>query len=185
MQGTTRALQRQLSTRPSNALCHVVVDAVKDRCDQRGEFRSGSFGAQEEQSELSLTHVITGVGGGTAAVSALLNRAADAGWSAPDVLAAFLDPAHMDRFHQPGSHGFRFADATALAHDPNLGEPLRQVHQHFAQAPAELPEPGQRAGGIRSDLDPHTLHRAERVATGGGSSLGLFWDFRLHQRTRA
>lgn len=32
---------------------------------------------------------------------------------------------------------------------------------------------------------PHTLHRAERVAAGSGSSLGLLWDFRPHQRGSA
>jgi hypothetical protein len=29
------------------------------------------------------------------------------------------------------------------------------------------------------------LHRAERLTAGSGSSLGLFWDFRLRQQVRA
>ncbi|AOR30040.1 hypothetical protein BFF78_02210 [Streptomyces fodineus] len=92
----------------------------------------------------------------TDAVSALLHQAADTGRPVPDVLAVFLDPAHMDRFHRPGSHGFLFAGASALAHDPDLGQPLRQVHQHLADTLADLLRRGQTAGDVRDDIDPHT-----------------------------
>ena len=74
-------------------------------------------------------------------------------------LAAFLDPAHRDRFHQPGFHGLLFADAIALAHDPELGEALRQVHRHFADTLAELLRRGRSAGDVRDDIDPHTAAR--------------------------
>ncbi|MFI1164624.1 TetR/AcrR family transcriptional regulator [Streptomyces sp. NPDC020801] len=108
-----------------------------------------NFGSKSALYQAALEHAIGDV-------SALLGRAADSGRPVPELLAAFLDPAHMDRFHQPGSHGFLFADATALAHDPALGEALRQVHQHFARALADLLRRGQGAGDIRDDLDPHS-----------------------------
>jgi len=37
-----------------------------------------------------------------------------------------------------------------------LGEALRQVHQHFADTLAELLRRDQSAGDIRGDVDPHT-----------------------------
>ena len=83
-------------------------------------------------------------------------EAADTGRPVPEVLAAFLDPARMDRFHARGSHGFLFADSAALAHEPALGEAARLVHQHFAQALAELLHRGQIARDIRDDIAPHT-----------------------------
>ncbi|MEU0596970.1 TetR/AcrR family transcriptional regulator [Streptomyces sp. NPDC006393] len=92
----------------------------------------------------------------TQAVSALLHQAADAGRPVPGVLAAFLDPAHMDRFHQPGSHGFLFADAAGLAHDAELGTALREVHQQLVEALAQLLRRGQAAGDVRDDVDPRT-----------------------------
>ncbi|MFI6658777.1 TetR/AcrR family transcriptional regulator [Streptomyces sp. NPDC050523] len=108
-----------------------------------------NFGSKAALYRAALAHVTDGVSG-------LLHQAADAGRPVPEVLAAFLDPAHMDRFHQPGSHGFLFADATALAHDPDLGDALRQVHQHFGTTLAELLRRGQAAGEIRDDVDPDT-----------------------------
>ncbi|MFR0357196.1 TetR/AcrR family transcriptional regulator [Streptomyces sediminimaris] len=108
-----------------------------------------NFGSKAALYRAALDHV-------TDAVSALLHQAADAGRPVPEVLAAFLDPAHMDRFHQPGSHGFLFADATALAHDPDLGEALRQVHRHFVTALADLLRRGQSTGEVRADVDPAT-----------------------------
>ncbi|MFF4507485.1 TetR/AcrR family transcriptional regulator [Streptomyces sp. NPDC001401] len=108
-----------------------------------------NFGSKSALYRAALDHA-------TDAVSALLHHAADTGRTVPEVLTAFLDPAHMDHFHQPGAHGFLFADATALAHDPELGEALRQVHQHFADTLAELLRRGQSAGDVRDDIDPHT-----------------------------
>ena len=98
----------------------------------------------------------------------------DAGRPVPELLAAFLDPAHMDRFHQPGSHGFLFADATALAHDPELGEALRQVHQYFAGARADLLRSGQSAGDVREDVDPHTAAWWLGLLRAGRSSRAAF-----------
>ncbi|MFJ9542827.1 TetR/AcrR family transcriptional regulator [Streptomyces sp. NPDC101225] len=108
-----------------------------------------NFGSKAALYRATLDHA-------TDAVSALLHHAADAGRPVPEVLAAFLDPAHMDRFHQPGSHGFLFADATALAHDPDLGDALRHVHRHFAGTLAELLHRGQSAGEVRADVEPDT-----------------------------
>lgn len=108
-----------------------------------------NFGSKAALYQAALEHV-------TGAVAALLNQAAESGRPVPEVLAAFLDPAHMDAFHQPGSHGFLFADATALAHDPALGRSLREVHQHLADVLADLLGRGQAAGDIRADIDPHT-----------------------------
>ncbi|MHB9859892.1 TetR/AcrR family transcriptional regulator [Streptomyces sp. YIM S03343] len=108
-----------------------------------------NFGSKSALYRAALDHATDGV-------SALLHRAADTGKPVPEVLAAFLDPAHMDRFHRPGAHGFLFADATTLAHDPDLAEALRQVHRHFADTLAELIHRGQSAGDIRPGIDPHT-----------------------------
>ncbi|MHC3470109.1 TetR family transcriptional regulator [Streptomyces sp. 7R007] len=108
-----------------------------------------NFGSKSALYRAALDHA-------TDAVSGLLHRAADAGRPVPEVLAEFLDPAHMDRFHRPGAHGFLFADATALAHDPELGEALRQVHRHFADALADLLRRGQASGDVRADVEPGT-----------------------------
>ncbi|MFE9494350.1 TetR/AcrR family transcriptional regulator [Streptomyces collinus] len=108
-----------------------------------------NFGSKAALYRATLDHAVE-------SVSALLHQAADTGRPVPEVLTAFLDPAHMDRFHRPGAHGFLFADATALAHDPDLGAALRQVHQHLADMLAGLLERGRSAGDIRRDVDPRT-----------------------------
>lgn len=108
-----------------------------------------NFGSKAALYKAVLDHVTT-------AVAALLTEAADAGSSVLDVLAAFLDPAHMDRFHQRGAHGFLFADAPVLAHDPALAEAARHAHQHFAEVLAGLLRRGQDTGDIRADVPPHT-----------------------------
>ncbi|MER5472998.1 TetR/AcrR family transcriptional regulator [Streptomyces sp. NPDC002685] len=108
-----------------------------------------NFGSKSALYQAALDHVTT-------AVTTLLTEAADTGRPVPEVLAAFLDPAHMDRFHQRGAHGFLFADAAALAHDPALGEAARHIHQHFAEALAGLLRRGQIAGDIRGDISPDT-----------------------------
>lgn len=108
-----------------------------------------NFGSKSALYQAALDHVTT-------AVTALLGQAADTGRPVPEVLAAFLDPAHMDRFHQRGAHGFLFADAAALAHDPALGEAARNIHQNFAEALAGLLRRGQSAGDIRDDISADT-----------------------------
>ncbi|MGW5277973.1 TetR/AcrR family transcriptional regulator [Streptomyces collinus] len=108
-----------------------------------------NFGSKAALYRATLDHAVE-------SVSALLHQAADTGRPVPEVLTSFLDPAHLDRFHRPGAHGFLFADATALAHDPDLGEALRQVHQHLADMLAGLLERGRSAGDIRRDVDART-----------------------------
>ncbi|MFG3166062.1 TetR/AcrR family transcriptional regulator [Streptomyces sp. NPDC048200] len=108
-----------------------------------------NFGSKSALYRATLDHA-------TGAVAALLHGATDDGRPVSEVLTAFLDPQHLDRYHQPGAHGFLFADATALAHDPELGEALRQVHQHVADMLAGLLSRGQSAGDIRDDIDPQT-----------------------------
>jgi AcrR family transcriptional regulator len=108
-----------------------------------------NFGSKSALYQAVLDHA-------AGAVTTLLSEAADAGRPVPEVLATFLDPTHMDRFHQRGSHGFLFADAAALAHDPVLRDAARIVHQHFAQALADLLHRGQAVGDIRDDIAPHT-----------------------------
>ncbi|MEY2245519.1 TetR/AcrR family transcriptional regulator [Streptomyces sp. BF23-18] len=108
-----------------------------------------NFGSKSALYQAALDHV-------TSAVTALLTEAADTGRPVPDVLAAFLDPAHMDRFHQRGAHGFLFADAAALAHDPALGEAARNIHRNFAEALAGLLRRGQSEGDIREDVSADT-----------------------------
>jgi len=92
----------------------------------------------------------------TTAVTTRLTEAADTGRPVPEVLAAFLDPARIDRFRARDAHDFLFADSAALTHEPALGEAARLVHQHFAQALAVLLHRGQTAGDIRNDIAPHT-----------------------------
>ncbi|MFJ8196810.1 TetR/AcrR family transcriptional regulator [Streptomyces sp. NPDC096152] len=106
-----------------------------------------NFGSKSALYRATLDHA-------AASVTERLTEAADAGRPVPEVLAAFLDPAHMDDFHRPGAHGFLFADAAALAHDPALHEAARDIHQHFAAALGELLRRGQRAGDIRDDIEP-------------------------------
>ncbi|MFE0516214.1 TetR/AcrR family transcriptional regulator [Streptomyces sp. NPDC058964] len=108
-----------------------------------------NFGSKSALYRAALDHVTT-------SVAAHLNGSADDGRPVPEVLAAFLDPAHMDRFHQPGAHGFLFADAGTLARDPELGAALRQVHERFVEVLAGLLRRGQSAGDLRDDIDPHT-----------------------------
>ena len=67
---------------------------------------SQNFGSKSALYRAALDHA-------TDAVSALLHRATDASRPVPEVLAAFLDPAHMDRFHQPGAAPMRPAKAAA------------------------------------------------------------------------
>ncbi|MGW2419516.1 SbtR family transcriptional regulator [Streptomyces sp. NPDC001709] len=43
-----------------------------------------------------------------------------------------------------------------MAHDPDLGQALRQVHEHLADTLAGLLRRGQAAGDVRDDIDPHT-----------------------------
>lgn len=106
-----------------------------------------NFGSKSALYQAALDHAAN-------AVTTLLVRAAEAGRPVPEVLAVFLDPAHMERFHQPGAHGFLFADAAALAGDPALNEAARRVHRHFAGALADLLHRGQADGDVRADVSP-------------------------------
>jgi AcrR family transcriptional regulator len=83
-----------------------------------------------------------------------LSEAADRGTPVPELLATFLAPDHMDRFHAPGSLGFLFADATSLTSEPGVDDTARQALRHMAQTLTDLLRRGQLAGEIRPDLDP-------------------------------
>ena len=83
-----------------------------------------------------------------------LNNAADQGTSVSELLAAFLAPDHMDRFHTPGSLGFLFADASSLTAEPGVDDAARHALQQMAVSFADLLRSGQRDGDIRPDLDP-------------------------------
>jgi AcrR family transcriptional regulator len=89
-----------------------------------------------------------------AAVRGALVEQADQGTPVPELLAAFLDPGHMERFHAPGSLGFLFSDATSLTAEPGVEHAARAALRQLADAFAELIRHGQREGGVRADLDP-------------------------------
>jgi AcrR family transcriptional regulator len=107
-----------------------------------------NFGSKAALYEAVLERAVTHV-------CAMLTQAAEAGQSVTDLLAAFLEPDHMARFHSRGSLGFLFADAFTLSSEPELQEPVHAAHQRFADTFAELVQQGQRAGTLRRDLDPH------------------------------
>lgn len=88
-------------------------------------------------------------------VCATLTEAVETGQSVTDLLAGFLEPDHMARFHARGSLGFLFADAFTLSGEPELREAVHVAHQRFADTFAELVRHGQQAEVIRKDLDPH------------------------------
>ncbi|MFD4605422.1 TetR/AcrR family transcriptional regulator [Streptomyces sp. NPDC058464] len=88
-------------------------------------------------------------------VCAVLTEEVAAGRSVTALLAGFLEPDHMARFHSRGSLGFLFADAFTLTGEPELREAVHTAHQRFADTFAELVRQGQQAGTLRADLDPH------------------------------
>lgn len=88
-----------------------------------------------------------------ASVCHTLGEAARGGESVPQVLARFLEPAHVERFHRPGAPGFLFADASALTSDPEVGDAARESLRRFAAELAALLRQGQRAGGIRAGIN--------------------------------
>ncbi|MCI3270563.1 TetR/AcrR family transcriptional regulator [Streptomyces cylindrosporus] len=91
---------------------------------------------------------------GVAHVCAALTEAVEGGRPVTELLAGFLEPGHMARFHSRGSLGFLFADAFTLQGEPELREAVRAAHQRFADTFAELVREGQQTGAVRRDLDP-------------------------------
>lgn len=83
-----------------------------------------------------------------------LDNAVDHGTPVSELLAEFLAPDHMDRFHAPGSLGFLFADASSLTAEPGVDAAAHLALQQLADAFADLLRGGQRDGDIRPDLDP-------------------------------
>jgi AcrR family transcriptional regulator len=84
----------------------------------------------------------------------MLTEAVGPGQSVTDLLAGFLEPGHMARFHSRGSLGFLFADAFTLTGEPELREAVQAAHRRFADTFAELVRHGQESGTVRADLDP-------------------------------
>lgn len=87
-------------------------------------------------------------------VCTMLTEEVGAGESVADLLAGFLEPGHMARFHARGSLGFLFADAFTLTAEPELREAVQAAHRRFADTFAELVRHGQESGTVRADLDP-------------------------------
>lgn len=128
-------------------------------------YRRGKVSSVAARLGVSEPVVFQNFGSKAALFSAVLDRAvssvhgaliaaADHGTTVPDLLAAFLAPGHMERFHAPGSLGFLFADATSLTAEPGVEDAARQALRRLADAFADLLRRGQRDGGIRPDLDP-------------------------------
>ncbi|MGW3107861.1 TetR/AcrR family transcriptional regulator [Streptomyces sp. NPDC001100] len=88
-------------------------------------------------------------------VCSTLTEAVESGRPVTDLLAGFLKPEHMVRFHSRGALGFLFADAFTLTGEPELREAVHAAHQQFADTFAGLVREGQREGVLRADLDPH------------------------------
>ncbi|MFF8958007.1 TetR/AcrR family transcriptional regulator [Streptomyces sp. NPDC014894] len=88
-----------------------------------------------------------------ASVCHTLREAARGGEEVPQVLARFLEPAHVEHFHRPGAAGFLFADASTLTADPAVGEAARECLRRFAAELADLLRQGQAAGGVRGGID--------------------------------
>lgn len=107
-----------------------------------------NFGTKAALYEAVLDHAVSHV-------CATLTEAVQAGRSITELLADFLEPDHMARFHARGSLGFLFADAFTLTGEPELREAVHTAHCRFAETFAELIRAGQREGAVRRDLDPH------------------------------
>lgn len=88
-----------------------------------------------------------------ASVCRTLGEAARGGADIPQTLARILEPAHVERFHRPGSPGFLFADASTLTTDPDVGEAARESLRRFAAELTGLLRQGQAAGGIRAGIN--------------------------------
>jgi AcrR family transcriptional regulator len=88
-------------------------------------------------------------------IQADLHALAGAHGSVLDLLGHVLSPHPARAPRDAGLHrGVLFADAAALAADPGLGEPARQVARTLAGHLADLLRQGQADGTIRSDVDP-------------------------------
>ncbi|MGP3952189.1 TetR/AcrR family transcriptional regulator [Streptomyces sp. 7N604] len=128
-------------------------------------YRRGKVSAVAARLGVSEPVVFQNFGSKAALYSAVLDRAVtevcgtlaaavDRGVAVSRLLTEFLDPAHVERFHAPGSLGFLFADASSLTAEPGVGDAARHALQRFAEAFADLLRRGQGSGDIRTDLDP-------------------------------
>lgn len=127
-------------------------------------FRRGKVADVAARIGVSEPVVFQNFGTKTALFRAVLDRAATAACAVlaaaaehdvpvSDWLGAVLSPDHVRRFHEPGSPGALFAEASGLTGDPDVGEAARQTIQRIATALADLLGHGQRAGHIRADVD--------------------------------
>ncbi|WP_406238563.1 TetR/AcrR family transcriptional regulator [Nocardia sp. NBC_01009] len=87
-------------------------------------------------------------------MSAMMRAFAAETDSIAGLLAHLLSPGHIDELHAPGSLGVIFADAMTLTAEPAVEQAVRQQVSELADVLAEVVIQGQRAGELRSDLDP-------------------------------
>jgi AcrR family transcriptional regulator len=152
-------------TRLSSAERRESILAAAIEVFSESGYRRGKVSEVAARLGVSEPVVFQNFGSKSALYAAVLERAvgavrgalvaqAEQGTPVPDLLAAFLDPGHMERFHAPGSLGFLFSDATSLTAEPGVEDATRTALRQLADAFAELIRHGQHAGGIRVGLDP-------------------------------
>jgi AcrR family transcriptional regulator len=76
--------------------------------------------------------------------------------SVAGLLAAALEPSHLEHIHDAGSIGAIFADAASITGEPAIEAAARRSTQRIAAALAGVLERGRVAGELRADLDPET-----------------------------
>jgi AcrR family transcriptional regulator len=86
-------------------------------------------------------------------VCGLVDQLAAATISVPNLLATVLDPRHLEQVHAAGSVGALFADASAVAGEPEVEAAARNATRRFATAITALLERGRSTGELRGDLD--------------------------------
>lgn len=86
-------------------------------------------------------------------VCAWLDRLTAQRVSVAGLLAAALDPTHVEHIHDAGTIGALFAEASTLTGEPEIEAAAHRANQRIAGALTNLLEQGRRAGEMRTDLD--------------------------------
>jgi AcrR family transcriptional regulator len=165
MPGTDRAAPARRTRLPADRRRESILDAATEVFAEAG-YRAGKVSEVAARVGVTEPVIFQNFGSKAALYAAVLDRVAGqvraelqalAGQrgSASDLLAHVLSPHPGSQPHGSGAHhGALFADAAALAADPALGEPARQVARILAGHLADVLRQGQADGTIRADADP-------------------------------
>jgi AcrR family transcriptional regulator len=165
MPGTDRAAPARRTRLPADRRRESILDAATEVFAEVG-YRAGKVSEVAARVGVTEPVIFQNFGSKAALYAAVLDRVAAqvraelgalAGRhaSAPDLLAHMLSPHPGSQLHGSRAHrGALFADAAALAADPALGEPARQVACILAGHLADVLRQGQADGTIRADADP-------------------------------